>query len=81
MSAVEAVAVVMASENNEGYEVIIPRAITRKELHRMRLLPQVIGWRYMPNSHELCQCMCIVCNPQGSIKSRKKWQKWEDRNQ
>jgi hypothetical protein len=79
MSAAEAVAVMMSSENREGYEVIIPRKIAKGEIHRVRHLPQVIGWRYRPGAHKLSTCMCPVCNPPGTINSRKKWEAWEAR--
>src|SRR5262249_43604502 len=80
MSAAEAAKVMMAAESREGYEVIIPRKITAREIHRVRRVSQVIGWRYIPGAHKISKCMCIVCNPVGSINSRKKWRAWEDRN-
>jgi hypothetical protein len=80
ISAAEAAALMQAAQNREGYEVVIGRKIESREIHRIRRLPQVIGWRYMPGAHQLSTCMCIVCNPPGSINSRKKWQAWEDRN-
>jgi hypothetical protein len=80
LSAAEAAALIESSESGEGYEVIVPRKITRSEIQRVRHLPQVVGWRYMPGAHKLCTCMCIVCNPPGSINSRRKWAAWEARN-
>jgi len=79
VSANEAAAIMSAAEAREGYEVIIPRPIASSEIHRVRNLPQVIGWRYMPGSHKLCKCMCVVCNPAGSIKSKRKGQAWESK--
>ncbi len=80
LSASEAAALIGSSESREGYEVIIPRKVAESEIHRVRHLPQVIGWRYMPGAHKLSTCMCIVCNPPGTINSRKKWAAWEARN-
>ena len=48
MTAADAAATFSASENREGWEVIIPRRIASKEIHRIRSLPQVVGWRYFP---------------------------------
>ena len=79
MPAAEAAALMTSSESWEGYEVIIPRKVLRSEIHRTRQLPQVIGWRYMPGAHKLSTCMCIVCNPPGTINSRKKGLLWEAR--
>lgn len=80
VSAAEAAEVVTSASNGEGYEVIVPRKILNTEIRRVRHLPQVVGWRYMPGAHQLSTCMCIVCNPPGSINSRKKWAAWEGRN-
>lgn len=77
LSAAEAAAVVSSAENREGYEVVIPRSIGPDEIHRTRHLPQVLGWRYMPDAHQRSTCMCVVCNPPGSINSRKKGERWE----
>jgi hypothetical protein len=79
LTAAEAAAVLLTTESREGFEVVIPRKIAASEIHRVRHLRQVIGWRYMPGAHELSTCMCIVCNPPGSIKSRRKWHAWETR--
>jgi hypothetical protein len=77
MTAAEAASVISNADSSEGYEVIIPRRILSSEIRRARRLPQVIGWRYMPGAHQLSTCMCIVCNPPGTINSRRKWQRWE----
>src|SRR5262249_48070819 len=46
MTAAQAVAEFMASEKSEGWEVVIPRRISSSEIHRVRMLRQVLGWRY-----------------------------------
>jgi hypothetical protein len=79
MTAAEAVGLILESRAVEGYEVIISRPITAGEIYRVRHLPQVVGWRYQPGAHELSTCMCIVCNPPGTINSRKKGEAWEAR--
>src|SRR5258708_4466769 len=51
MTAAQAVAVMIACKSREGYQVLIPRRILPGEIHRVRRLPQVIGWRYYPGAH------------------------------
>ena len=80
MSAAKAVAAFMNTQNPEGYQVFIPRRISSSEIHRIRHLPQVVGWPYMPGSHNWT-CLCVVCNPPGTINSRKKREAWEAKQQ
>jgi hypothetical protein len=62
MTAAEAVAEFMGAENREGWEVIIPRRIAAKEIHRVRSLPQVVGWRYSPGAKgKPPYCTCKYC--------------------
>ena len=62
MTAAEAVAEFMRAESREGWEVIIPRRIAAKEIHRVRALPQVIGWRYYPGAKgKPPYCTCKYC--------------------
>ncbi len=61
MTAVEAVALFMQNESLEGFEVIVPRKIEANEIHRIRRLPQVIGWRYFPGAHGKQPCGCPFC--------------------
>jgi hypothetical protein len=80
MRAAEAGGIMQTAESREGYEVIVSRKILSDEIHRVRRLSQVIGWRYIPGAHQLCTCVCIICSPPETINSRKKWQAWEARN-
>jgi len=41
-----------------GYEVITPRAIGPREITSIRALPQTLGWRYFPGSHDRRPCGC-----------------------
>jgi hypothetical protein len=62
MSAADAVAEFMAAEDPQGWEVIIPRRIDPKEIHRTRRLPQVIGWRFFPTAKgKPVFCACRFC--------------------
>ena len=45
----------------EGYEVIVPRKIERAEILRVKLLPQVVGWRYKPGANGTPPCACLCC--------------------
>jgi len=65
--------------DTEGYEVILPRKVEKNEIHKVRSLPQVLGWRYQPGSHAKPYCGCIVCVPPGSPRARIKNDEWERR--
>ena len=58
MTAAEAV---MSADNREGFEVIIPRRVEAKEIHRVRSLPHIVGWRYYPESKGRQPCPCRFC--------------------
>jgi hypothetical protein len=53
-----------------GYEVIVPRAIGPREISAIRALPQTLGWRYFPGSHDRRPCACEYCQ-RGLIKARR----------
>jgi hypothetical protein len=61
MTAAEAVAEFLSAEACEGWEVIIPRHISAREIHRVRSLAQVVGWRYRPGAHGRRPCGCPFC--------------------
>jgi hypothetical protein len=61
MTAAEAVATIHDASPAEGFEVIVPRRIEAKEIHRARTLPQVVGWRYYPGAHGKRPCGCPYC--------------------
>lgn len=54
----------------EGYEVVIPRRIEPNEIIRVKSLPQVVGWRYMPGANGRPPCTCLCCE-RGSYGIRK----------
>ena len=70
MKAAEASALFMHNESLEGYEVIVPRKINAGEIHRIRKLPQVVGWRYYPDAHGKRPCGCPFCQ-RGDYGARK----------
>jgi hypothetical protein len=73
MTAAEAVAEFSRAENPEGWEVIIPRRIEAKEIHRTKSLPQVLGWRYFPKAKgkpPFCTCKYCTRGDYGARKLR-----------
>ena len=62
MTAAEAVGAFLTEPETQGWEVVIPRRITPGEIHATRPLPQVLGWRYFPESHgNRPSCTCRYC--------------------
>ena len=78
VTAAEAAAIVMRADNAEGYEVIIPRAISTREIHAVGAVRQVVGWRYFPGAHARRPCVCPVCRPRGEIRSLKIRERYEE---
>jgi hypothetical protein len=73
MTAAEAVAVFLSADVREGWEVIIPRRISAQEIHRVRTLPQVVGWRYSPAAKgkpPFCTCRFCTRGDYGSQRLR-----------
>jgi hypothetical protein len=77
VTAAQAVGIVMRAKSSEGYEVIVPRAIDPDEVHAIRNVRQVTGWRYFPGAHGKRPCGCPVCQPRGAIRSQKLREKYE----
>lgn len=62
MTAAEAVGEFSAAEDAQGWEVIIPHRIEADTIHRTRRLPQVVGWRFSPQSKGKPPfCTCNYC--------------------
>ena len=78
VSAAEAVAVFLAAEDRQGWEVVIPRRVEASEIHRTRPLPQVVGWRYKPGAHGAKPCACDFCQ-RGQYGARRLRDKEEGR--
>lgn len=66
----EAIKQIMSLENPLGYELIIDRKIQPGEISKIRHLPQNLGWRYMPDSHNTRPCNCEYCL-RGQIKGKR----------
>ncbi|MEX0172163.1 HEAT repeat domain-containing protein [Streptomyces sp. LMG1-1-1.1] len=54
-----------------GWEVFLPRAITRGEVRQVRAVRQVAGWRYFPGAHGVTPCVCVGCVQPGTYGSRR----------
>ncbi|MEV0424490.1 hypothetical protein [Streptosporangium canum] len=67
----EAGALIAGCEDARGYEVFVPRTITAKELHRVRAVNPVTGWRYMPDAHGRFPRPCPMCIPRGQYGGAK----------
>ncbi|MGJ6964335.1 hypothetical protein ACSDR0_20720 [Streptosporangium sp. G11] len=68
----EAAALIAGCDDARGYEVFIPRAIGAKEIHRVRAVNQVTGWRYMPNAHGVPPCPdCLAPGEYGAARIRR----------
>jgi hypothetical protein len=71
LSASEAAGLIMHAEDPRGYEVVIPRALSPSEIARFRAVPQVVGWRYLPDAHGRAPCMCPICVQPGTYGAAK----------
>lgn len=75
MSAAKAIGAFAAAEDAQGWEVIIPRRIDSNELHRIRQLPQVVGWRFSPDAKgkpPFCTCKFCVRSDYGARRLRER---------
>lgn len=61
VTATQAAGIMLECENRLGFEVMIPRKISRNEIQSIRRLPQGLGWRYQPASHGIRPCPCSYC--------------------
>ncbi|MFF2011642.1 HEAT repeat domain-containing protein [Streptomyces sp. NPDC058195] len=71
VTAAEAVRRIAALRDPRGWEVFVPRAVTRGEVHRVRTVRQVTGWRYAPDAHGTAPCTCFGCRVRGEYGSRR----------
>lgn len=77
VSAAEAAGAIMHADDPLGMQIVIPRAVAPKEIHAIRSVPQVVGWRYYPGAHAARACGCPYCQWSGKIKSRKLREEFE----
>lgn len=60
-TAAQAAGLIMDAPDPRGYEVFVPRKIAAKEIHRLRQVNPVTGWRYRPGAHGTPPCGCVAC--------------------
>ncbi|MER5358051.1 HEAT repeat domain-containing protein [Streptomyces sp. NPDC002785] len=58
-------------DDPRGWEVFVPRTVTKREVHRIRAVPQVSGWRYFPDSNGRAPCTCFGCRVRGEYGSQR----------
>jgi hypothetical protein len=76
MTAAEAVGAFRGSADCYGWQVVIPNGIKAKEIHRVRELPQVLGWRFSPTAKgkpPFCGCDFCVKGKYGAAELRRKY--------
>lgn len=73
LTASQAVAEFDSADDTQGWEVVIPRGIYSSEIHRVRTLPQVVGWRFSPTlkgKKPFCPCKFCTRGEYGAQKLR-----------
>jgi hypothetical protein len=68
----EAVRLFRQQSETQGWEILVPRSIASRELHKVQALSQVLGWRYHPNAHARPWCNCPACVSRGEFNASKK---------
>jgi hypothetical protein len=71
MTCARAVRLIMNVDDARGFEIVVPRKVIPREIHAIRRVSQVVGWRYFPDAHGRRPCGCPVCQPRGEIRSRR----------
>lgn len=68
-----AIALIMSEQDPRGWQLAVPGTVPAKAIHAVRRVPQVVGWRYHPESHDTgpWKCLCAFCleSQKGGIKS------------
>ncbi len=62
---IESTQLLLSTENKLGFQIVLPRKVTKKEILKIKNLPQTIGWRYFPEAHSKPRCLCPACLPKG----------------
>lgn len=79
MSAAEAVGAFLTAEDRQGWQVVIPRRVEPKEIHRIRAIPKLLGWRYSPAAKgtvPFCGCDFCARGQYGAAERRRRYQEW-----
>lgn len=69
-----AIGLIMDESSALGWQIVLPFRVDVKAIHAIREVPQVIGWRYFPTSHQdgPWKCLCNFCldSVKGTIRAR-----------
>lgn len=69
-----AAGLIMREPDPRGWQLVLPHSVPAKAMHAIRTVPQVIGWRFQPESHDKApwKCLCEFCirSARGEPKSR-----------
>ncbi len=69
----------MEAEDRLGLEFMVERKIEVREIAKIQTVSQKVGWRHSPGSHTIpLNCGCPLCVSRGSIKARKKIDRYEE---
>lgn len=52
-------------EHSAGAEIIVPRAVPRRDVLAIRRMPQLVGWTETPDAAHRRSCICARCLPVG----------------
>ncbi|MBX3378836.1 MAG: hypothetical protein KF805_01970 [Phycisphaeraceae bacterium] len=70
-----AAGIIMKESDPRGWQVVVVGSVSPKSIHAIRPVPQVVGWRYFPESHDKgpWKCLCSYClqGMKGEIKSKR----------
>ncbi|HEX8243293.1 MAG TPA: hypothetical protein VF541_07350 [Longimicrobium sp.] len=78
MTAAEAVRLFMGADDVLGWEVIFAEAVKPAQIHAVRRLPNLVGWRYRPGAHQTRPCGCEGCQrgQYGARRLRREYEEW-----
>ncbi|MBS2003023.1 MAG: hypothetical protein JST44_16035 [Cyanobacteria bacterium SZAS LIN-5] len=71
----EACKIIMSVDDPMGYEILLPRSVSKDEIHKVRAVSQVIGWRYSPKAkgqRPFCTCKFCIGGEYGASKLRQR---------
>jgi hypothetical protein len=77
----EAAKLIISAQDPQGYEVFLPRSVNPTEIHKIRSISQVIGWRYYPKAKGNEPCVCDVCvrGEYGANKLRRRFDRHDEK--
>lgn len=74
-----AAGLIMHATDPRGMQIVVPGDIAAAAIHAIRDVPQIVGWRYFPESHEKgpWKCLCEYCTSRasGEIKVQRLWRR------